>query len=232
MAVDIGEMLDRLLTEGARHSDDTHDYDLTMVPIGDVTLPTGHVVACDPLVGTGETQPFTVSVPPGSYPLRAGIAVAYLSTRTLTPAALRAAVPTASEPPLSHRVEAERRTTCLQLVIRDEPVRDWEPALVPDPPFRDEDGFAAYPVDTGIATLADERALKALSTWDYAAVEAAFVPSCPPEAPGALGAVTDPPTGANVLAVTPGCGDGAYATFIGRTADGEVACFVTDFRVI
>jgi len=270
MAVDIGEMLDRLLTEGARHSDDTHDYELTMVPLGDVTLPTGRVVACDPLVDTGETPPFTVTVPPGRYPLRAWIAIEYLPARALhqsdrppagtphpsdRPPALAphpgSRPPTqaphpSSRPParaphpgshspaplLRNRLETDRHTTALQLVIRDEPATTWEPARPPNPPFLDEDGFPAYPVDTGTATLADERALQSLSTWDYAAVEEAFVPTQPPESPPALTAVTDPPTAANVVAVTPGCGDGAYATFIGRTATGEVSCFVTDFRVI
>jgi len=232
MAVDIGEMLDRLLTEGARHSDDTHDYELTMVPVGDVTLPTGHVVACDPLIPTGETPPFTVTVPPGRYPLRAWVAVAYLPARTLARASSRAAAPATAEPPLRNRVEAHRRTAALQLAIRDEPITAWEPARPPDPSFLDEDGFAAYPVDTGTATLADERALRSLSTWDYKDVESAFVPPHPPDIPGTLSAVTDPTTAANVVAVHPGCGDGAYATFIGRTAKGEVGCFVTDFRVI
>ncbi|MEV4707412.1 DUF4241 domain-containing protein [Actinoplanes sp. NPDC049316] len=225
MAVDIGEMLDRLLTEGARHSDDTHDYELTVVPLGDVTLPTGRVVACDPLVRTGETQPFTVGVTPGRYALRAWVAVAYLPLRGLTPAL----VPASS---LRNRLEADRRTAALQLVIRDEPVASWEPALVAGPAEVDEDGFTIHPVDTGLATLADERALQSLSTWDYEEVEAVFVPSLPPEAPGRLGAVTDPASGANVVAVSPGCGDGAYASFVGRTATGEVAAFVTDFRVI
>ncbi|UQU67076.1 DUF4241 domain-containing protein [Couchioplanes caeruleus] len=232
MAVDIGEMLDRLLTEGARHSDDAHDYQLTMVPLGDVTLPTGRVVACDPLARTGEALPFTVGVPPGRYPLRAWVAVAYLAVRGLPPSHSLVTVPAHPGPPLRNRVEANRRTAALHLVIRDEPITSWEPAVVTGPAELDEDGFVVHPVDTGLATLTDERALKALSTWDYAEVEETFVPSVPPEVPGMVGAVTDPATGANVVAVEPGCGDGAYASFVGRTAAGEVAAFVTDFRVI
>ncbi|MGA5302274.1 DUF4241 domain-containing protein [Nucisporomicrobium flavum] len=232
MAVDIGEMLDRLLTEGARHSDDAHDYELTMVPLGDVTLPTGRVVACDPLARTGEALPFTVSVPPGRYPLRAWVAVAYLAVSGLMPCRSLATVPAAPGPLWLNRVEADRRTAALHLVIRDEPITSWEPALVTGPAELDEDGFVVHPVDTGLATLADERALEALSTWDYADVEKVFVPSVPPDTPGLVGTVTDPATGATVLAVEPGSGDGAYASFVGRTATGEVAAFVTDFRVL
>jgi hypothetical protein len=39
-------------------------------------------------------------------------------------------------------------------------------------------------------------------------------------------------TGANVFVVGSGWGDGAYATYVGRTDDGRVTSFVTDFRVV
>ncbi|MEV4638885.1 DUF4241 domain-containing protein [Actinoplanes sp. NPDC049548] len=214
MAVDIGEMLDRLLTEGAHHFDDTHDYRLTMIPAGRVSLPTGHVVACDPLSGPGETPPFTVTVPPGRYPLRAWVAVAC--------------------PASYHGVESDRRTAALQLVVRDEPVATWEPARPArtGPSFVDEDGFFAYPADCGTATLADRQALAALRAWPYERVERTYLPEPSPPAPAALDAVTDRATGANVVTVCTGPDDGGYATFVGRTADGEVASFVTDFRVL
>jgi hypothetical protein len=35
-----------------------------------------------------------------------------------------------------------------------------------------------------------------------------------------------------VYVVGSGWGDGVYATYIGRTEDGRIASFVTDFRVI
>ncbi|MFI7599599.1 DUF4241 domain-containing protein [Actinoplanes sp. NPDC049681] len=262
MAVDIGEMLDRLLTEGAHHFDDTHDYRLTMIPLGTVALPTGHVVACDPLSRPGEMPPFTVTVPPGRYNLRAWVAVSQPARRSAgTPApgpGRAAAAPvrdrtgqhagsprspghrgasprtSAGDPSVRHGPEADRRTAALQLVVRDEPVASWEPAIPAEagPSFRDEDGFFAYPADCGAATLADQRALTALEAWPYERVEETYLPDPSPPAPAALGAVTDPATGANVVAVGTGWEDGGYATFVGRTARGEVAAFVTDFRVI
>ncbi|MEV6595925.1 DUF4241 domain-containing protein [Actinoplanes sp. NPDC051346] len=247
MAVDIGEMLDRLLTEGAQHRDDTHDYRLTSIPLGEVTLPTGRVVACDPLVLPGAAPPFTVTVAPGRYRLRAWVAVvhpaadrpsaSHRSSVHHRPGRGRPSVhhrPGSDRPSVRHRPESDRRTAALQLVLRDEPVTAWEPALLPyaDPLRLDEDHFFAYPVDSGLGTLADERALAALTTWSYARVEQAFLPEPSPPAPGALHAITHPPTGANVVAVCTGWGDGDYATFIGRTARGDVASFVTDFRVI
>ncbi|GGQ54301.1 DUF4241 domain-containing protein [Couchioplanes azureus] len=261
MAVDIGEMLDRLLVEDARYVDDTHDYRLTMVPLGEVTLPSGRVVACDPLVHPGETPPFTVTVPPGRYPLRAWVAVVHpaagdrpggrrladqrvlasgpppggpLTRDRASPARDHAASTRDRATPGRDRPESDRRTAALQLVIREEPVVAWEPAVVPgaDPGLLDEDGFWAYPVDSGVGTLADECALAALETWAYARVERVFLPEPPPPAPGALRAIADPATGADVVAVSTGWGEDAYATFVGRTASGEVASFVTDFRVV
>jgi Protein of unknown function (DUF4241) len=40
--------------------------------------------------------------------------------------------------------------------------------------------------------------------------------------------LTDPASGANAFAFTSGWGDGAYLVWIGRTAGGDVACFVAD----
>jgi hypothetical protein len=52
------------------------------------------------------------------------------------------------------------------------------------------------------------------------------------QVPGAAGAVTDEPSGANVILVSSGWGDGAYPTFVGYAAAGEVSSFVTDFMVV
>lgn len=200
----VAELLQRVLTEGAARD----DLLITMVPAGEATLPTGRVVGCDPLSFTHLAEPFTVRVPPGRYPLRAWVAIRH-----------------------GEGAEIERHTAALQLVIRAERPARWEQALLPgqDPARLDDDECYAYPVDTGVGTLADEAALRALTEWGYERVEAAFVPSDPAPAPATLAAVTDRRTGANVVLVSAGRGDGRCPTFIGRTAGGEVACFVTTF---
>lgn len=182
-------------------------------PAGDVVFPTGRVVGCDPLTFP-EPEPFTVSVPPGSYPLLAWVAVLQADD-----------------------VEWRRYVAALQLVIRDEPAARWEPAVVAgqDASHLDEDGYYGYPVDAGAATLADVAAIAGIAEWEYEQVETAFIPAELPDTPipgGALSAVTDERTGANVVAVISGMGDGVYPTFTGYTADGEVASFVTDFMVV
>ncbi len=103
-----------------------------------------------------------------------------------------------------------------------------------NPSELDEDGFFWYPVDSGNGTLAGLVALRALATWDADRIEDVYIPSDWPTTPvpGALGAVTDEASGANVIKVDSGWGDGLYPTFIGHTDTDEVACFVTDFRVV
>jgi hypothetical protein len=42
----------------------------------------------------------------------------------------------------------------------------------------------------------------------------------------------DPGTGTNLIAFEIGPGDGAYAVWVGRSADGEIACVVADGWVL
>ena len=44
--------------------------------------------------------------------------------------------------------------------------------------------------------------------------------------------MTDPESGANLIAFQSGWGDGSYPVWIGRSADGEVACFVADMLLL
>ncbi|MGN9763581.1 DUF4241 domain-containing protein [Micromonospora sp. SD12] len=204
--------LDRLLTPGARFADEHATYVMEVHPVGDVVLPTGRVVGCDP-VACPEDEPFTVEVAPGRYPARAWVAVVR-----------------------GEDTEADRRVAALELVIHDEPAARWEMALVGDQDVADlkSDGWFGYGVDTGIGTLADPIALAALETWDEDAVTDVFVadePSGGP-VPGHVVAVLDETTGANVVTVWSGWGDGCYGTWIGRTADGRITSFVTDFMVV
>jgi hypothetical protein len=43
---------------------------------------------------------------------------------------------------------------------------------------------------------------------------------------------SDPGSGANLIAYHSGWGDGDYPVWIGRSADGEVACFVADMLLM
>ncbi|WP_327416628.1 DUF4241 domain-containing protein [Streptomyces sp. NBC_01233] len=120
-----------------------HDGALAPVVIGDVTLPTGRVVACDPFVclGEGEAEPFSVVVDPARY--RAEAAIATL---------VRLGVP---EGPRPHT-----RVAAARLVIRDTPTVRWEMAVAEgqDPAVLGEDEFYGYGVDAGTGCFHDAAA--------------------------------------------------------------------------
>ncbi|MEU4153705.1 DUF4241 domain-containing protein [Streptomyces sp. NPDC026659] len=182
---------------------------------GELSLPTGRVIACDPFVylGSGDIEPFTVTVEPGRY--RVETAVATLTRPGEEP----------SDTP-HHRVAAAR------LVIRDEPAADWELALLPDqdPAELGDDEFYGYGVDAGTGCFYDASADGAFPEcegdegplWD-ALEDGKWAPR--PHR------ITSTEGGHDLIAFTSGWGDGAYPTWIGRNADGEVTCFLTDFFV-
>jgi hypothetical protein len=206
--------LDKLLILGSRYSDEHAVYLIEPHDVAEVTLPTGQVVGCDPLAGADDAEPFLVSVPAGVYALRAWVAVLH-----------------------KDGAEWQRRVAALQLVIRDEPAARWVPALLAgqDPSALGSGSFFGYAVDAGTGTLADTAAVRALAAWDHDRIEEVYIRARYPLAPipgGVISAVTDERTGANVVAVSSGWGDGNYPTFIGYTAEGDVGSFVTDFLVI
>lgn len=203
--------LSTVLVDGARITRDDVEYVIKARAVGVVTLPSGQVVGCDPLIAPDTAAPFTVTVEPGRYRLSAWVAAVQQS---------------GSEP--------QDRTAALQLVIRDQPTVRWELALTDgqEPVELGADGFFGYPVDAGVGTLADAVAVRALARWEFDQVDEVFIPAQVPPAPAAVDAITDEATGANVVIVSSGWGDGIYPTFIGYAADGEVTSYVTDFLVI
>ncbi|MCD9876669.1 DUF4241 domain-containing protein [Streptomyces guryensis] len=106
-------------------------------------LPTGRVVACDPFVclGSGDIEPFTVTVDPGRDRVEAAVA-------TLT---------RPDEPPAEH---PHPRVAAVRVVIRDEPTVTWELALRPeqDPAELKDDEFFGYGVDVGTGCFYDASA--------------------------------------------------------------------------
>ncbi|MER5947894.1 DUF4241 domain-containing protein [Streptomyces sp. NPDC001904] len=189
---------------------------ITVRPAGDLWLPSGRVVASDPFLtlGGGECEPFTVGVEPGRYRVDAAVA-------TLTNPA---------EPPSDTPHE---RVAAARLVIRDEPVTSWEQALQAgqDASELGDDEYFGYGVDAGTGCFYDAESDESFPECegDEGPLWDAFEEH--DHAPGPY-LVTSPSTGHTVAAFGSGWGDGAYPTWIGRTATGEVACFVTDFFVI
>ena len=202
--------LDAIMTHGARFERDDIEYVIEELPVGAVTVPTGEVTACYPLTSAHGAAAFTATITPGIYPLPAWAAV------------------------IRRADSVQRRTAALRLTVTDRPAVRWEMALNhgQDPGVLDPDGYFGYPVDAGVGTLADLTAVTAVAGWDYDQLEDVYIPAQIDAGPSPIDAITDPATGANVIIVSSGWGDGVYPTFVGHAADGSVTAFVTDFLVI
>lgn len=176
-------------------------------------LPSGRVVAGEPFGFDDSDDGFVQQVPPGQYPLV--LVIAMFAKRGYLPA---------------HEMIAAAR-----LVIRDEPVVSWEMAVCEGQDVSElgDDEFFGYPVDGGTGGFADAANIAPLREDhdDYydRLMTARNVTGSDGTAPGTL---TDDEGRPLLVAFSSGDGDGDYPTWVGRTADGEVACYLTDFFVL
>ncbi|MER8038744.1 DUF4241 domain-containing protein [Streptomyces hydrogenans] len=186
-------------------TEDKRDVTFAVRDLGEIGLPTGGLVACDPIVHLCDDDerpaPFTATVPPGRY--RVQIAEAAFTY------------------PYDHTVNAAAR-----LVIRDTPVARWEPALVPGEAAPEDDYFG-YGVDAGLGCFLDTAAHHSFpGTDDEKGVIWEVLDA--PQSPNAF--LVEGENGHTAAVFVSGWGDGLYPTWVGRDADGGVACFVTDLR--
>jgi hypothetical protein len=95
-------------------------------------MPSGRLVAKDPAWIDANDQPFTVTVPPGEYPVRLSV-VRFVDN------------------PEHERVAAAK------LAIRDNPAESWEMAVLPgqDPRLLGDREFYGFGVDAGMACFYD-----------------------------------------------------------------------------
>ncbi|MFF8608185.1 DUF4241 domain-containing protein [Streptomyces sp. NPDC015346] len=206
----------RYFTSGTSFSyEDGLTGTLSVAEVGELALPTGRVVACDPFVylGSGDIEAFTVGVAPGRYPVQASVA-------------------TLVRPGVEPGPHPHTRIAAVRLTVRDTPPVSWELALRPGQDLAElgEDEFFGYGVDAGTGCFYDASADGAFpGTEDEEGAVWAAMESIG-HGPAVFMAEGD--DGHNLAGFTSGWGDGAYPTWIGRDVSGEVACFVTDFLVV
>lgn len=166
-------------------------------------LPTGRALAADPGTVSESDQAFTVTVPPGDYPV--------LVAR------------------MTWEGEEWGETPAAKLVIRpDTPTTSWELGLRPGQDVRmlGDREFYGFGVDSGIGSFLDAATRDALLALDER-------PGSLLDFQGADHAEwRDPVTGANVIAYPSGCGDGSYPVWIGRGDDDQVTCLVADMLIL
>jgi hypothetical protein len=186
--------------------------ELTFIPktIGKLVLPTGKLVACDPICGP-ESEAFTPQLKPGSYPVLLCFA---------------------------HSQEyGERRIAYAMLRLKNIPPVRWELATSPqeDVSSLKEGQYFGYTVDSGTGCFMDEAAGDVLIEAMEIGTFQEYIADRLIEAMSAsewVNFVVDESTGANVMAFSSGLGDGIYGTYFGYDACDEIVCAVTDFNLL
>jgi Protein of unknown function (DUF4241) len=195
---------------------------------GTLYLPTGRLVVVDQLLGPDLARfavPLTVTAPPGRYAVSLSVARWDRPSDPNTPAPVRAVGAVAAA----------------KLTIHDEPLVAWELGLQPgqDPATLQPDELFGFVVDSGSGAFLDASAVAAL----YALGELGpdqdlhqdpelfrILPELRRER--VVNLVVEPASGLNVVIFRCGMGDGYYPTWVGRTAAGELACFVADLELL
>ncbi len=202
-------------TDGATVSDAQGTLaTMRLAPLGDLAVPTGQLVACDPLASI-EPKPFALRVAPGRYATVASVAA------------------------LSN---GDERIACVMLRLREAPVARWELARLAgqEEITLGAGEFFGYPVDAGVGCFMDAQAAAALAaryeadeSYDEAVIDAL-------ETNRSLGwdyanLMLDDTNGLNVILFASGWGDGVYASYWGydaNDANDAPVCLVTDFGVL
>ncbi len=217
---------DKAFRDGERIGDRT----VRLAEVGPLVLPTGRIVACDPMYLFIRPEPaYTRAVPPGRYPV------------------------VLSRLACGDRQHPDERVACAALRFTDARVERWEMALRPGWDLRKlRPGYHfGYGVDGGTGCFVDELAVARLAPaqeqygaaiqelgssgkWSLeaslAAMPSVFRMIFTGRRDGPL--VIDPDTGANIVTFPSGWGDGSYASYFGLAGDGTPACLVTNFGLL
>lgn len=187
--------------------------------LGELPLPDGRLIGCDPYLADLTRRPFDLALPPGEHPV--GVAIVRIAADHIRPAALLLSV---SSAPIA-------RWSLAQTVA--------EPTSAPDDPDDDPATFEVgailgYGVDAGTGALLSPSALPALvevGNEDGGMLEdplSVAMEESPIEA-----VLVAPRPGALVVAQChSGWGDGVYATWVGWDEGGGVSLVMTDFAVV
>lgn len=190
--------------------------------IGELVLPSGKLIACDPLMAL-DTEPYDIELSAGSYPVHLIIP----------------------------EMRDEKLVAYAVITVNGGDVQRWEVAPLPPRPeasvlerHQDEDG---YPVDSTLGAFLDRETASALINYHQLVMpedndfERHLWGRINRRRHHGVGWATIDlrrdlklpfGDGRNLVAFDTGFGNGYYTTYLGRNADDEIARIVTDFEVL
>ncbi len=199
---------------------------LEFLHLGELNLPTGQIIACDPLVTFYDAVPFTYMVQPGIYPVTACIA---------------------------KTANAGNRFAAVKLKFTNQRATLWQMALVEGQDVSEitsDDQFFGFGVDAGLGCLSDTETQEYYNQWETDirennpgrdVVYNDFI------APAFKRNAKDPNNHddigdwlnfelpnkpeLNIIMFTSGYGDGFYPSYWGITDEGNICSLVVDLQV-
>ncbi|MBX3243071.1 MAG: DUF4241 domain-containing protein [Acidobacteria bacterium] len=202
----------KALKDGATVLTPEGEGKVELVSIGELELTSGKVIACDALVFYN-AKPFTQKVPPGTYPVKLAVVE---SNKT-------------------------KRNALAAIIFSNEPTVRWENARPETQLETEENEMFAYGVDSGSGSFMDyERGrefLKLLgqNTPASKALDDQIVTELEKKRKAGSSdwaKISAPGIKGSVFIFGSGEGDGAYTSFFGFDASGNVTTLVTDFGII
>ncbi|MBI3411521.1 MAG: DUF4241 domain-containing protein [Planctomycetes bacterium] len=193
--------------------------------IGNLVLPTGSIIACDPSCLEWDAVPFTERVPPGTYPV---------SLCLVGSAQERGAAAIGTH---KRRRVRHARVACAMVRFTLGRSQNWEMALRPgqDLSALPLGKLFGYGVDAGQGCFIDSQTASALPADYYMNFYESQILGVMDEGPMSrlrANVLVDEKTGGNIVVFESGLGDGAYPSYWGCDAQGEICSLVTDFGLL
>jgi len=194
---------ERAFTPGTNLRDGKHELTIELIEIGHIFLPSGQMVACDPLT-LWQANPFVQTVTVGRYPVTLSVA--------------------------RYPNQTHKRVAMAKVTFRDHPALSWEMAVTASQDIAQlEMGeFYGYGVDSGTGSFLDAQALELLRAKGETYHEMMIDELQKTDFLWA-NLTLEMESGINVVAFSSGYGDGAYPSSWGYDSNGEVVCLITDF---
>jgi hypothetical protein len=204
-----------LSKNGKRKIFQNEGFEMYCIQIGNIDLPSGQIVACDPFVEL-VTNPFSKQVTPGKYPVLLNIA---------------------------HYDNDDERVAYAVIKFNINEVVRWEMAtqLGQTLDGLDDDEFVGYGVDSGTGSFMDKQTALSIITYEeenqkdnpdfyiYLELEDRFDENYQDTRSWLVTSIKDKVD--NFAIFSTGWGDGVYPSFWGFDENGDPSCLITDFLI-